>query len=649
MADIGYIALFLALAVSVYSVIAFIVGGIKNGNSAWFGSARNSLLAATGLITIAVGVLWTAILTHQFNIEYVAQYTSTDMPLVYLISTLWAGNDGSLLFWAWLLSIFAAIVVLTRHRTGQDLVPIASAVMMFSLVFFLVLLVVVANPFDTLSFTPLEGNGLNPLLENIGMVVHPPTLLFGYVGFTVPFAFAIAALVKGRTSDEWLVLSRRWALITWLILGLGLVIGMWWAYVELGWGGYWAWDPVENAGLMPWLLATAFLHSIKMQRRRGMFKVWNMLLIIGTFGLSIFGTFLTRSGLLSSVHTFGETGLEPYFLTFLGVTILGALGLLAYRSRMLRSETEMESFVSRESTFLLNNLLFVGATIAVFVGTMFPAISELFGGSEVTLGANFFNQVNGPIFLAIVALAGICTLIGWRKASNSNLIRNFLRPLIAALVLAVVLFALGVRELTALAAYPLLLFVLMTILTEWLRGANSRRKVRNENFIIAFLRLIWSNKPRYGGYIIHLGILVMTMGIIGSSVFDAKTTAVLNEGETVEINQYALTFDKLDFYTTPSRDVITAGLAVTADGKDAGHIIAEKIYHYSFAQPVTEVGIIGSPIEDLYVIFIDWDETGAAAFEIRVIPLVLWVWIGGMIIALGGVVAFWPERRAVTA
>ncbi|MDV2990319.1 MAG: heme lyase CcmF/NrfE family subunit [Dehalogenimonas sp.] len=649
MADIGYIALFLALAVSVYSVIAFIVGGIKNGNSAWFGSARNSLLAATGLITIAVGVLWTAILTHQFNIEYVAQYTSTDMPLVYLISTLWAGNDGSLLFWAWLLSIFAAIVVLTRHRTGQDLVPIASAVMMFSLVFFLVLLVVVANPFDTLSFTPLEGNGLNPLLENIGMVVHPPTLLFGYVGFTVPFAFAIAALVKGRASDEWLVLSRRWALITWLILGLGLVIGMWWAYVELGWGGYWAWDPVENAGLMPWLLATAFLHSIKMQRRRGMFKVWNMLLIIGTFGLSIFGTFLTRSGLLSSVHTFGETGLEPYFLTFLGVTILGALGLLAYRSRMLRSETEMESFVSRESTFLLNNLLFVGATIAVFVGTMFPAISELFGGSEVTLGANFFNQVNGPIFLAIVALAGICTLIGWRKASNSNLIRNFLRPLIAALVLAVVLFALGVRELTALAAYPLLLFVLMTILTEWLRGANSRRKVRNENFIIAFLRLIWSNKPRYGGYIIHLGILVMTMGIIGSSVFDAKTTAVLNEGETVEINQYALTFDKLDFYTTPSRDVITAGLAVTADGKDAGHIIAEKIYHYSFAQPVTEVGIIGSPIEDLYVIFIDWDETGAAAFEIRVIPLVLWVWIGGMIIALGGVVAFWPERRAVTA
>lgn len=648
MADIGYIALLIALAASVYSVIAFLVGSLKN-NPVWLASARNSVLAAGVLVTVAVGTLLAAILTHQFNIEYVAQYTSTDMPLVYLISALWAGNDGSLLFWAWLLSIFAAVVVLTRHRTGQDLVPLASAVMMFNLAFFLILLLSLSNPFTTLSITPLEGTGLNPLLENIGMVMHPPALLFGYVGFTVPFAFAIAALVKGRSSDEWLVLSRRWALITWLVLGLGLIIGMWWAYVELGWGGYWAWDPVENAGLMPWLLATAFLHSMKMQRRRGMFKVWNMLLIIGVFGLSIFGTFLTRSGLLSSVHTFGETGLEPYFLTFIGISMLGALGLLAFRSRMLRSETEMESFVSRESTFLLNNLLFVGATVAVFIGTMFPAISEIFGGSEVTLGPDFFNQVNGPIFLTIVALAGICTLIGWRKASNSNLIKNFLRPLITALILAVVLIAFGMREITALVAFPLLFFVLMTIGTEWYKGTNSRRKVKSENFITAFLRLIWSNKPRYGGYIIHLGILVMTMGIIGSSVFDVKTSAVLNEGESLEINQYTLTYEKLDYYNTPSRDVITAELSVEADGNAVSQIITEKIYHDSFEQPVTEVGIQGSAIEDLYVIFIDWDETGAAAFEVRVIPLVLWVWIGGMIIALGGSVAFWPERRAVTA
>jgi cytochrome c-type biogenesis protein CcmF len=648
MADIGFIALLIALLVALYSSVAYVVGGRTN-NTAWLVSARNGLYAAFVLVTIAVGVMLVAIITHRFEIEYVAQYTSTDMPLLYLISTLWAGNDGSLLFWAWLLSVFGAVVAWGRYRVGRDLVPYASAVIMGTLAFFLLLMLVVANPFATLPFTPVEGNGLNPLLENIGMVIHPPTLLFGYAGFTVPFAFAIAALVKGKSGDEWLVISRRWALISWLILGIGLIIGMWWAYVELGWGGYWAWDPVENAGLMPWLLGTAFLHSIKMQRRRGMFKVWNMLLIIFTFILCIFGTFLTRSGFLSSVHTFGDTGLDPFFLTFISLTMILSLGLLLYRSRQLRSESEMESFISRESTFLLTNLLFVGATIAVFVGTMFPAISGYFGGSEVNLGADFFNQVNGPIFLAIVCLAGVCTLIGWRKASGSNLIKNFLRPLILALVLATALFALGVRDLTALVAFPLVAFVLVTILTEWIKGTVSRQKVKGENFLAAFFRLIWSNKPRYGGYIVHLGILVMTLGIVGSTVFDTKTSTVLSEGDTVTLGEYSLTFQQLNYYTTPSREVITAEMTVQVDGRNIGTIVSEKIYHYSYQQPVTEVGIIGSAIEDLYVIFLDWDETGAAAFEIRIIPLVLWIWIGGIILVIGGTIAFWPDRRAVTA
>lgn len=644
MADIGYIALLLALLTSVYSVAAFVYGSRKR-HPVFLASARNSLLATCGLVTVAVGVLLAAILTHNFNIEYVAQYTSTDMELPYLISALWAGNDGSLLFWAWLLAIFASIIVLTKRSIGRELVPYASAVNMFTLGFFLILLLLISNPFATLSFTPSEGTGLNPLLENIGMVVHPPTLLAGYVGFTIPFGFAVAALAKGRLGDEWLTVVRRWAVFTWLILGIGLIIGMWWAYVELGWGGYWAWDPVENAGLMPWLLATAFLHSIKMQKRRGMFKMWNMLLIIFTFGLCIFGTFLTRSGILSSVHTFGETQLGPLFLGFLGIIMAGALGLLAYRSRQLKSETEMESLVSRESTFLLNNLLFVGATVTVFIGTMFPAISELFGGSEVSLGADFFNQVNGPIFLTIILLAGICTIIGWRKATNKNLIRNFLRPLIAALGLAVLLFAMGMREITGLVAYPLLFFVLVTIFTEWFRGASSRRRVKGEDFFTAFFRLIWSNKPRYGGYIIHLGILVMTLGIIGSSAFDAKTTATLDEGGSMEINQYVLTYEKLDYYTTPSREVVTAEISVSKNGNETGSLVAEKIFHYSYQQPVTEVAIQSNAIEDLYIILLGWDESGSASFEIRVNPLVLWVWIGGIIVIVGGLVSFCPDRR----
>jgi cytochrome c-type biogenesis protein CcmF len=648
MADIGYIALLLALLVAVYSAATFAIGAWKK-HPQFIESARNALLATCGLITVSVGIMLYALITHQFQIEYVAKYTSTDMPLVYIISSLWAGSDGSLLFWAWLISIFATIVVLSKRGIGRELVPYASSVMMIIQVFFLVLLVSVSDPFVTLSYVPVQGTGLNPLLENVGMVIHPPLLLAGYVGFTVPFAFAVAALLKGKLGDEWIVTTRRWTIFTWLILGMGLVIGAWWAYVELGWGGYWAWDPVENAGLMPWLMATAFLHSVKMQRRRGMLKVWSMVLIILTFGLAIFGTFLTRSGILSSVHTFGESILGPFFLTFLGIVLFGSLGLVFYRRSQLKSETEMESLVSRESTFLLNNLLLVGATLAIFIGTMFPLISEVFGGSEVSVGAPFFNQVNGPIFLAVIFLAGICTLIGWRKASTKNLIRNFLWPLAVALVLAIILFAFGVREVTALVAFPLCLFVLLTILFEWFRGTRSRHQIKSENYIQAFLNLIWSNKPRNGGYIVHLGIIILAMGIIGSSVYDVEADAVLLPGESMTINEYSLTYENLDYYTTPSREMVAAELTVSSNGKELTSLRPEKIFHYSYQQPVTEVAIRSTLVEDLYVILVSWDESGAAAFKVLVNPLVIWIWIGGTVVVLGGLIAFWPKRRAKPA
>jgi len=649
MADIGYIALLLALVASIYSAIAFIYG-VRGRHPGLTDSARNSLLAVCGLVSISVAALIYALVTHDFQIEYVASYTSRDLSLTYLLSALWAGNDGSLLFWGWLLSLCAAVVVLQKRDIGKELMPYASSIIMVTQAFFLILLLFVSNPFHKLAFVPAEGMGLNPLLENPGMIFHPPILLAGYVGFTIPFAFAMAALVTRRLGDEWIIAIRRWTLMSWLLLGVGNIIGAWWAYVELGWGGYWAWDPVENASFMPWLVATAFLHSIMMQRRRRMLKVWNMVLIILTFSLTIFGTFLTRSGVLSSVHTFAESPVLGYlFLAFIGVTLFGSLGLLYYRSEGLKGEAEMESLVSRESTFLLNNLLIVGAAFAIFLGTVFPVISEAVRGVKISVGPSFFNQVNGPIFLAIILLTGICALIGWRRASIKNLVRNFLWPLVAALMLGIALFFLGVREWYALVAFLVCGFVLSTIVYEWFRGTRARHRMRAENYLKAFLGLIGANRPRYGGYIVHIAIILIAIGVVGSSVYSVEKEAALMPGESMTINDYTLTYDNLDSYETESKTVVTATLSVSNQGKLIGKLIPEKYFHRSYQQPVTEVAIRSTLLEDLYVILVGWDEDGTTAFKVLVNPLVNWIWIGGVVFVLGGLIAFWPERRKLPA
>ncbi|MBI2853162.1 MAG: heme lyase CcmF/NrfE family subunit [Chloroflexi bacterium] len=649
MADIGYIALFLALTVSLYSAVAHIIGG-RGRDPVLLASARNAALAVCGLITVSVAALLYALLNHDFQIEYVASYTDRSMSLSYLLSALWAGNDGSLLFWGWLLSIFAAVLVLQKREIGRELVPYAAGVVMFTLTFFLVLSLFIANVFDKLSFVPADGKGLNPLLENPGMFFHPPTLLVGYVGFTIPFAFAVSAMLTRRLGDEWVITVRRWTLITWLFLGIGNLIGAWWAYVELGWGGYWAWDPVENASFMPWLVATAFLHSMMMQRRRGILKIWNMVLVILTFVLSILGTFLTRSGILSSVHTFAESPLLGYmFLAFIGVTLLGAFGLVYYRSRELRSEAEMESLVSRESTFLLNNLLLVGATFAIFVGNFFPIISEAVRGVKISVGPPFFNQVNTPIFLAIVLLAGICTLIGWRQASVKNLLRNFLWPAIIALATSLALFIAGMRQAGGILTFAISSFVLATILLEWLRGSRARHRTRNENYFKAFVGLLGANRPRYGGYMVHIGVVLIAVGVAGSSLFDVTREVSLKPGDSMTINQYILTFDRLDRFSTETRDIVTASISVSNGGTPIGRMSPEKYFHRSYDQPVTEVAIRSTIREDLYIILVDYAEDDTTAFKIIVNPLVRWLWIGGIVLVLGGLFAFWPEGRRQSA
>jgi len=643
MADIGYITLFLALVASIYSAIAFIFGA-KGKHPTLTGSARNSLLAVCGLVSISVAVLVYALVTHDFQIEYVAAYTSRDTSLPYLLSALWAGNNGSLLFWGWLLSVFAAVVVLQKRDRNRELVPYASSIVMVTEAFFLILLLSASNPFHKLLPVPADGMGLNPLLENPGMILHPPILLAGYVGFAIPFAFAVAALLTRRLGDEWIIAVRRWALLAWLLLGVGNIIGAWWAYVELGWGGYWAWDPIENAGLMPWLVATAFLHSTMMQRRTGMLKVWNMVLVILTFSLVIFGTFLTRSGILSSVHTYAESALGPFLLAFFSIIIFGSLGLLYSRTKELKGDVEMKSLISREGAILLNNLLLVGAALAIFIGTVFPVISEAVRGVKVSIGAPFFNQVSGSIFLAIILLTGLCTLIGWRRASIKNLIGNFLWPLVAALVLGIGLFILGIKEWYALVAFSLCGFVLCTILYEWFRETRARHRMRAENYLKAFWGLIWANKPRYGGYIVHIAIILIAVGVIGSSVYDVEKEAALKPGESMAIKGYTLTYKGMDRYQTQSKLVVTATLSVYNEGKLIGELVPEKYFHRSYQQAVTEVAIRTTLLEDLYVILVGWDEDGTTAFKVLVNPLVNWIWIGGGVLVLGGLIAFGPGQ-----
>ncbi len=637
MAEIGYIALALAFVACIYSIIAFVLGA-RGGHPKLLTSARRSILAVSVLVTISVAVLLAALVTHNFQIEYVALYTSSDLSLPYLISALWAGNAGSLLFWGWLLSLFAAVVVLKKQTRNKDLIPYASAIIMFIQAFFLILLLFLQNPFYTPVDPPLVV-GLNPLLENPGMIFHPPMLLGGYAVFAIPFAFAIAALITRRLDDEWISAIKKWALLGWLLLGIGNIIGAWWAYVELGWGGYWAWDPVENAGLMPWLIATAFLHSIMLQRRKGMFKLWSMVLIIFAFILTIFGTFLTRSGILVSVHTFGETAMGPAFLAFLIIIFLGSLALLLYRRRDLKDEAGIGALVSRENTFLLNNLLLVGATFVIFLGTIFR--------SDKT----FFNQVAVPIFLAVILLLGICILIAWRRPPIKKLRLNLLWPAVVALIVVIALVIAGIRQWYALVAFCLCGFAVSAVLSQWFRDVLARHRVKAENYLKAFLSLVRSNKSRYGGYIVHIAIVLIVIGVVGSSVYDVETEAVLAPGESMTINDYTLTYNGLEPSFNQERliMVVPANVSVHKGSRHIGTIKPEvQIYFhpdYTEKHRVTEVAIRSTLVEDLYVILAGWDENLNAAFSAKVNPLVAWIWLGGGVFLLGGLLAFWPERR----
>ncbi len=644
MGDIGGIALQWACVVACYAVITALLGSAYK-RPAMIESAARATYGVAGLVTIAMIALWYALLAHDFRLQYVASVSNRAMPAFYTMAALWGGQEGSLLLWLWILTMYSALAVWQNRQRNRELMPYVMATLMTTALLFLVMLVVAEDPFRVLPHEPRDGQGLNPLLQNPLMVIHPPNLYLGFVGFSVPFAFAMGALASGRLDTQWIRSIRRWTLVAWLFLTIGILLGGQWAYVELGWGGYWAWDPVENASLMPWLTGTAFLHSIMIQEKKGMLKVWNMVLVILTYGLSIFGTFLTRSGIIASVHAFAQSSLGSYFLFYLAGVLTIAITLLIKRLPQLRSDHRLESVLSRESSFLFNNLFLVGIMFAVLWGTMFPIISEAVRGVKISVAAPFFNQVNVPLGLGLLLLAGICPLIAWRKASARNLRRNFLYPLTLSGVVTAGLYANGIRHVVALISFSICLFVCGTILLEFYRGIRARKASSGGTVLQALRTLVQRNRRRYGGYTVHFGVVLLFIGITGSSAYQIEENVVLLPGEQAVVGPFTLQLHSLNRQMEPTHEAFIATLRVSRHNDYLTTLYPEKRVYFAQNQPTTEVALRSSLLEDLYVIMAGFEASTAVTFKVFINPLVFWMWMGGLVMVIGTIVAMWPERR----
>ena len=642
-ADLGYGMTLIALGLAVYGGVAAGIGA-RTGRLALIESAQHAALGVFVLVTSCFALLTYAFLTFDFSVRYVATNTNLGTPFYYRITGVWGALEGSIILWSWMLALYT-IIMIVRHRVGaRELYPWALATMLGILAFFLLVMTVAAPPFQRQVPVPADGRGLNPLLEDTGMITHPVALYLGFTGFTVPFAFAMAALITGRIGDTWLVLTRRWTIVAWYFLSLGLLIGGWWSYHVLGWGGYWAWDPVENAAFMPWLTGTAFLHSVMIQERRRMLRLWNVSLVIVTFGLTLFGTFLTRSGVIASVHAFTQGSIGVLFLSFLALVLLTALGLVAWRWETIRSEGELDSVVSRESAFLLNNVLLVAAAFTVFFGTVFPLLSEAVRGVKVSVGAPFFNQVNIPLFLSLVFLMGVGPLIAWRRASLDNLKRNFLWPVALGIVAAAAAFALGVRSLLAALTLATTVFVAVTIAVDFTRATRARLRV-GESLLPAMGGLLLRHNRRYGGFVVHLGILIIALGVMGSHAWSVQTETTLHRGETAELAGYRVRFDGLTA-VEESNHFKVVGAFTVSNGRVLGVLRPAKKFYPQEQAPIAYVDYRLGLREDLYLVLGDFARDGSqATIKLQVNRLVSWIWIGGLVLTLGALLAILPERH----
>jgi cytochrome c-type biogenesis protein CcmF len=602
-------------------------------------------LAVTFLVFAASGILLYAFISHDFSFAYVSGRSSSDMELRYVLTAFYGGQAGSLLFWTLVAGVLASIAYVRNQTRFPRLVPWATVSTLAVLSFLLYVLTFVETPFAVNHVTPAEGRGLNPLLRDPGMLIHPPMLLAGFASFVVPFSIVVAALYTGRMTTEWLAFVRRWALVSWAILSAGIFLGGWWAYRVIGWGGYWAWDPVENVSLLPWLTVTAFIHSIMVQERRGMLKAWNVGLILASFGLSILGTFIVRSGLITSVHSFALSDIGPYFLGFLLTILAVSAGLMIWRLPLLRSEGQFESVVSREAGFLVNNLLFTGIAFATLWGTLYPLVTEAFQGTAITAGVPFYNQVNGPMLLALLLLMGIGPLLAWRKSDSRVLLRALAGPLVAA-TLAIVVILLLFGQPMAAAGAGAGVFAFGAVVVEYLRGAALRRKNAGESLPVAVYQLSRRDPRRYGGYVVHAGVAVIAIGIVGSWFFQTERQVILSPGESVEVAEYTLTYTGLETSTTADSEVYTAYVDVQSGGSDRGTIEARRFFYRNFEdQPTTSVGIETIRFDDVYVLLLEWSDADEAHLRIFINPMVNWIWAGGAVYLLGMVVLFWPPPR----
>lgn len=649
---IGQLALALALILAAYSIIANVAGALRAIPNL-LASARHAVWAYCAMVTVAVAALWISLLRSDFSLEYVASYTSSSLPTFYKITALWGGQQGSLLLWTWLLSIFTAVVAFQNRRRNPEIAPYALATLAVLAIFFLGMLNFVTRPFDMLAAVAHDGQDLNPLLQNYWMAIHPPSLYTGYVSASVPFAFATGALITGRLDDSWIRSTRRWAIFSWFFLTLGNLFGARWAYEVLGWGGYWAWDPVENAAFMPWLVMTAYLHSVMIQERKDMLKVWNLALIGMAFALTLFGTFITRSGVISSVHSFTQSGLGPYFLTFLIVVVAAYSALLIARLPKLRSQAEFESYLSREAAFLFNNLALVGIAFAVFWGTLFPVLSEAVRGVKITVGPPFFDKVNAPLALVLIFLMGFGPLIAWRRSSFDSLAKTFAAPALFGLITGACALAAGLREWYMLASLSLAAFVLGTVVVEFRRGVGARRHLVKESTPAALVNLIAKNNRRYGGYIIHVGVVMAFVGIVASSFFRTEVKKSVHEGDSFQVGPYTLEYLGMETTETPHVETSRARIEVRRDGRPITMMLPAKLFFKRNQQPATAVAIRSTPAADLYVVLAGVDpQTGLVTFQVFLTPLVFWLWAGGVMMAFGTVIVMWPnvrERAALAA
>jgi cytochrome c-type biogenesis protein CcmF len=655
-AQLGQFALAHAWVVTAYSVIASVLG-IRLKHDKLIASGRNAALGAAACVTTAFICLAYLFWVSDFSISYVAAHSNRDLPIYFKLSSIWGGQEGSLLFWGWVLAVYTVLVVLQNWRKHSSMMPYVTAVLMATSLFFTTMHLFAANPFDQtvilasgaspVPFIPRDGSGLNPLLQDAYMVIHPPMLYLGFVGFSVPFAFAMAAMMTRQLGDTWIRTTRRWTMVAWMFLSIGILLGGKWAYHELGWGGFWAWDPVENASLMPWLIATAYLHSVMVQEKKGMLKVWNMTLVILTYIMSVFGTFLTRSGVVNSVHAFAQSSIGGYFAAFIVIALSASLYLLFDRLSYLKSENQMESIVSRESSFMFNNLILLASCFAVFWGTMFPVISEAVQGVKITVGPPFFNRVNVPIAIFLMFLTGVGPLLAWRKASTNSLKRNFLWPAVIALAAGVVLYIRGVQHIYAWLAIVMSIFVTITIVREFHKGARARSVGTGENFLQAVVNLTLRNTRRYGGYIVHFAFVLLFIGWSGQA-FTTDTSGELGVGDTLSIREYTLRMDNLGIEDTPNYSADRATVSLFEYGEKVANLYPERRVYKAGPepQPTTEVAIYSNIRNDMYVVFAGATRDGKKAIiQIFYNPLTMWVWMGGVVMVIGTLIALLPNKK----